>query len=252
MKGAPFFIVGCGRSGTTALGEVLGSHPQIKYLNEPRPLWRNDPRTDVWSGKAGAGARLDLYDVDEDTRALLRKRFFSKAGPNDRLLEKTPVNSFRIDYIRSLFPNARFLHLLRNGLHVARSIGQRFESGGGWFGAGDVKWKLLVDYAQRHDLEAKARAADDDGRLRGLLEWRLAVSHTRERLTDRDLEIRYEDLVMTPQDEVRRVLDWMGLPGSDVDASVLARPLRPSEAVDEEAHLIAGDLLRELGYAPTP
>jgi hypothetical protein len=32
----PVFIVGCGRSGTTILGEMLGRHPQLAYLNEPR------------------------------------------------------------------------------------------------------------------------------------------------------------------------------------------------------------------------
>ena len=57
----PVFIVGCGRSGTTALGEVLGRHPLLAYLNEPRDIWLYEPRTDIWSAKAGArGGRLRL------------------------------------------------------------------------------------------------------------------------------------------------------------------------------------------------
>ena len=35
---APVFIIGCGRSGTTILGETLSKHSKIKYLNERRDL----------------------------------------------------------------------------------------------------------------------------------------------------------------------------------------------------------------------
>ncbi len=31
----PLFVIGCGRSGTTFLGDVLGSHPKSAYMFEP-------------------------------------------------------------------------------------------------------------------------------------------------------------------------------------------------------------------------
>jgi hypothetical protein len=44
----PVFIIGCGRSGTTILGQVLSAHPEVYYLFEPYHLWAAiDPMTDV-------------------------------------------------------------------------------------------------------------------------------------------------------------------------------------------------------------
>ena len=246
MRGAPIFIVGCGRSGTTALGEVLSSHPDIKYLNEPRKFWKIDPRTDVWTDEVD-GARLDLYEVDDEMREELRKTIFKKPGKDQFLLEKTPVNSFRIDYIRALFPRARFLHLLRSGLDVARSIAQRVEAGGQWYGENDSKWLLLQEYAERHGVGELAEKANGKARLRGLVEWRLAVSHVRDRLNDDDLEVRYEALVENPQQEVDRILEWIGA-SRTIDASALGRRSTPITTIDQDAEAIAGDLLRELGY----
>ena len=48
----PVFIIGCGRSGTTILGETLSSHPKIKYLNERRTLWhRAYPEFNIWDNE---------------------------------------------------------------------------------------------------------------------------------------------------------------------------------------------------------
>ena len=51
----PVFIIGCGRSGTTILGETLSRHSKVTYLNERRDLWFSAyPETDIWTGKATA------------------------------------------------------------------------------------------------------------------------------------------------------------------------------------------------------
>ena len=36
---APVFLIGCGRSGTTILGERVDRHPPVTYLYEPRAPW---------------------------------------------------------------------------------------------------------------------------------------------------------------------------------------------------------------------
>jgi hypothetical protein len=139
------------------------------------------------------------------------------------------------------------LHLLRSGLDVARSIQQRVEAGGPWYGLNDSKWRLLQDYARRHGVGELTEKAGGNARLRGLVEWRLAVTHVRDRMRDGDLEVRYEDLIARPQQEVDRILGWIGAsPG--LDATSLARQSAPAKAIDPDAELIAGDLLRKLNY----
>ena len=252
---SPVFIIGCGRSGTTALGRTLGSHPAITYVNEPRGLWQKDPRTNVWNKQADSTGSIDLYadDAGPETSAVLRKAFGKRTQPGTLLLEKTPINSFRVDYIRAVFPGARFLHLLRNGLDVAASIVRRTETTGKtWYGTGDSKWRLLSNYAARHGSGHLTEWAGTDLRSRGLVEWRLAVSHARPRLDARDLEIRYEDLVGDPTTTLTAVLTWMGLSPDPVDPSSLEARSEPIRELDEDAAEVVGDLLRELGYAAAP
>ena len=146
---APVFIVGCGRSGTTAFGSGVGRHPDLTYLNEPRRIWAIDPRTDVWTADARDRGVLDLYEHDatDDVRERLHPAFGARLRPGTRMVEKTPINSFRIGYLRALFPDASFVHLVRNGLDVAASIERWCRSGKPWYGHGDVKWHRLSDYA---------------------------------------------------------------------------------------------------------
>jgi hypothetical protein len=245
-KPGPVFIVGCGRSGTTALGRLLGSHPNVTYLNEPRRIWALDPRTDVWTGEG----ELDLYDADWQTRKRLRRAFASLTERGTVMVEKTPINSFRIDYIRRVFPGARFLHLVRNGLDVARSMEEYRAGGRRWHGRG-VKWARLRAYAEKVGMGAQARAVEGDIRLQGLLEWTLAVGHVQPRLGPGDMEIRYEDLAADPPARHRRIVAWVGLPDAPLDATSF-RPRRPSlMEIDDDAEAVAGAALRRLGYLPS-
>ena len=36
---APSFVVSCGRSATTLLGELMAAHPEVRYLHEPCHFW---------------------------------------------------------------------------------------------------------------------------------------------------------------------------------------------------------------------
>eukprot|EP00913_Durusdinium_trenchii_P035603 g33317.t2 len=46
------YIVGCGRSGSTILAEILSHYSSVVFLNEPRQLWLPLVPLDVWSTKA--------------------------------------------------------------------------------------------------------------------------------------------------------------------------------------------------------
>ena len=152
MTIGPVFILGCGRSGTTILGNALSRHSKITYLNERRDLWfLAYPETDIWTNKSvKRNGKLLLTAADAETgkSKMLRQLFFEEAAKNKRqlLVEKLPINNFRVDFINEIFPEARFVHIYRNGFEVAKSI-EKLSKQGQWYGYNNYKWNLLVQYA---------------------------------------------------------------------------------------------------------
>lgn len=218
----PIFILGCGRSGTTILGRAMSHHPSITYLNEPRHLWvACYPETDIWSIRAGdrlGKLQLTHHDVREDASQKLRRLFGREARATGRpvLIEKLPINNFRLSFISAIFPDARFVHIVRNGIEVARSIEKMIPKG--WFGADDYKWEQLIHYAGERPETAHLPALCRNDFERGLLEWRLSTEAVNEFLDQQDgqcfCEVSYEELVTDPNEVINRVLEFIGLPRS--------------------------------------
>jgi LPS sulfotransferase NodH len=260
---SPVFIVGCGRSGTTILGDTLAAHGSVTYLNEYRQLWaRAYPATDVWSERAKArGGRLAL-DESVCTPARNRKlaaSFYCETTATGRpqLVEKLPINSFRLPFVDAVFPDALFVHLLRNGLEVARSI-ERMPDDALWYGHDDYKWKLLVEYAGAHEQYRDLPQFCDTTRRRGLLEWRMSVETAIDYLegipAERHFAVTYRELLDTPVDVIRRIEEFIGLaPSEAVHAFAEANLQRRSPVIEvtslsDDEERLAGDLMRRLGY----
>ncbi len=113
---APIFILGAPRSGTAILADILRSHPDLAYVREPRLLWRygNDTKSDL----------LEPVDARPKVIAHIRSCFAREVRAQDRrrLLEKLPSNSLRIPFMRRVFPDARVLHITRNGPDAIAAI----------------------------------------------------------------------------------------------------------------------------------
>jgi hypothetical protein len=259
----PVFLTGCGRSGTTILGTTLSQHPLVTYLNEPRDLWVSGyPQTDIWSPEARRrnGALIMTAAVCSRRRNRRLRRLFASAivRGRPRLIEKLPINNFRLGFIRAVFPDALFVHIVRNGLDVADSIARRCAEGG-WFGVNDYKWERLVEYAEsraeyRH-LPTLCRTDFE----RGLLEWRLSVETARGFYAslpkDRNLEVTYEALLRETRIVLERIESFVGLPPDELvhafgDANIRRSAEPARRAANGSAQAIAGDLLADLGYGP--
>lgn len=250
----PVFIIGCGRSGTTILGTALAQHPAVKYLHEPRNLWRAAyPISDIWTADAPAcGGKLALtaLDVSPLDKQRLRRAFSREMAGRSILVEKLPVNSFRLDFLQRIFPDARYLHIYRQGLEVAESIAR--EEVRGWFGIGNYKWQQIAALAesgkQTRGLARECRSAAE----RGLLEWRLsteAVLHFLARVERNDwLELSYEELTRDPAITLEAVLKFIG---ADPSAAVIdfarqtiaRRSARRSAAPSQRQQMIGGRIL---------
>jgi hypothetical protein len=262
----PVFIVGCGRSGTTALGEAFAEHPAVTYLNEYRNLWEDAyPVTDVWSPDAAArGGMLELTEADctpsGNRRLIANFHCETFASGRPRLVEKLPINNFRLSFVDAAIPEARFVHLLRNGLEVARSIAKRAEEGR-WYGHGGRKWDLLVDYARRKPAYMELTELCETPELRGLLEWRMSVDACLAYLdtlpSGRYMTIRYGELLDSPIEVMKRIQEFVELvPDAAVERFAEGRLKRRSSPIEatsltEAEERIAGDLMRRLGYLRT-
>lgn len=273
------FVLGCGRSGTTVTGDLLGAHPDVAYLMEPRLLWAIDPLTDARYPGAGRIA-LGAGDLTPAAADALRAAFEEavRATGRTRLVEKTPINAFRIGYLDALWPTASFVHVIRDGRAVAASIARaatpppaptglrgvahrmrhRQAPEWAWYGVEDNKWHLLRALALAQGIEGVG-ACEEDLLARGILEWRLAVTAARRSLAaldpGRSTELRYEDLLARPRDTVARVLDAVALDRAEPVLALADRqvrdPGRPAPPLTAAARAIGGALLDELGYGTT-
>jgi hypothetical protein len=237
---------------------MLGEHPALGYLNEPRQIWRHQAVTDIWSEHAERrGGRLHLTAADVVPRHISRivRDFAAEVHllGAARLVEKLPANSFRVEFLDAVFPDALFLHLVRNGTDVAAFIERRAASGN-WFGHGDYKWRQIEAYAVATG-EGDLLQYCTDNFLRGLLEWRLAVLAARSSLQklppSRWVEVRYEDFVAEPFEICRQLETFIAIPPNELmrgfAAHKVIRPSIPSNPLGrkEELDLIGGLLLRE-------
>jgi Sulfotransferase family len=223
----PIFIVGCGRSGTTILGRSLGQHEAVGYLNEPRLLWQAAfPRTDISSRFARRVDGSLVLDQDDWTPAnarLLRFLFARELQRNGktRLCEKTPGNEFRLALMTRVFPDARYLWIVREGDHVARSI-KKLADGArghfGWYGFKDYKWRQLEKVCRASAGHRELPSLCCNNFDRGLLEWRMSIhvaaDFFRRHPESPMLRIRYEDLTGDPIGTLRSVSAFAELPYS--------------------------------------
>ncbi|WP_075186292.1 sulfotransferase family protein [Teredinibacter haidensis] len=197
------FVVGAGRSGTTWLQLMLGSHAAIATGQESQ-LFNNyfSHLVQRWQGELAYPQTSDLRFhgisayIDENCFYRLLTRFAvgvfdsvlsAKPGAT-YFLEKSPNNSLHIPTILRCFPQAKIIHLLRDGRDVTTSILAAKKSWG-------RNWS--------HNTVEDAA-----------LEWSTAVSECAKarHLTSNYLEVRYEDLLATGPETLKTLFQFLDIP----------------------------------------
>lgn len=267
---APLFILGVSRSGTTLLRVILDRSPGIAIPDESFfiPLLARRHRREVDGARFVDDLRrlptLRAWGLTpEQVAARLRpgmraaeaisaifEAYAAREG-KPRWGDKTPMYMRHLPLLDRLFPDAQYLHLIRDGRDAALSFLRMPE------GSFTRTWAHPDTSAEFACLwRSEVSAARKLGRKAG---------------PSRYLEVRYEDLVAAPEDVVTRICEYASIPyepamldyAGAVDVSGkphqqrLLQPVRPGardwrmqmspdDARDFES--IAGELLEELGF----
>ncbi|WJW74440.1 sulfotransferase [Thiohalobacter sp. IOR34] len=206
----PALLVGEGRSGTTLLSAILNRHPRLCVTPETHffrlffrypggeaafardwpaslewmvermdatPDWQ--PSASAWLASLPSGGRRRFpgaaalfLSLGEDIARRQGKRLW---------IEKTPPHVCYLPQIRRLFPQAPIIHLVRDGRDVADSLAS-------------MPWSRV-------------------SRTGHLLRWAQRVGSARHQLRDdpHAIALRYEDLVQAPEQEIRRLCDFLDI-----------------------------------------
>lgn len=243
----PIFLIGSPRSGTTLAVDLFGTHPDVANWSEAGRVWDpsryDDPDAEhVWRAEDATPARVArLHRWFEWYRQRKRK---------PRFVNKHPRNSLRIPFLLRAFPDARFIHVIRDGRAVVSSIleeirrserRQRLPMGGFARPAG---WRQMLR---------------DDLVLQSTLQWQAIVRTARSdglSLGTAFTEVRYEALCAAPRETYRALFRFAGLAADEAALAGVPerleasdgwrRRLSPAERATIERAGAA--LLEELGY----
>jgi hypothetical protein len=195
------FVVGVGRSGTTLLRLMLDAHPLLAIGPEtqfvPELPGADDPIEAIVGARTWGDFGLDPDEfartaAGQDLAGVLRTFYslYAESQGKSRWGEKTPGYVREMDSIAAVLPEARFIHLIRDGRDVALSRRAR------GMGA-DKPMAKTANLWRRRIEDARNQARALDGRY---------------------MELRYEDLVADAEPELRAICAFIEL---DFDPAML-------------------------------
>lgn len=212
----PFFILGCVRSGTTMLRDLLRRHPRLECPEETHFFrWAEPYGSPNYIAKykqklLQKHRELDGINEFDFFVALklckTRKELMDFYGgrylelmnnPSGRWFDKTPQNVYGLLLLSGYYPDAKFIHIYRNPLNVVTSL---------------LEGKVMPKH----------------GLIGGISYWNesmIMFEQFKKLCPDRILEVRYESLTENPVKYIAEMLDFLGEDASLMeDISHLTHP----------------------------
>ena len=190
----PIFVIGLPRSGTTMTEQIIAAHSQAEGVGELGRMGRlstnfanrNGGMQQVLNKMTEVGPEL-WKDVPQQYLNLVN----TLAPDARRTVDKMPHNFLHLGFIHLCFPNARIVHCKRNPLDNFISAFQNQMKASHSYSYDQVAYgKYYVDY------------------LRLMDHWKAAMPGMIH-------ESQYEELTANPEVEVRKILNFLGLPWED-------------------------------------
>lgn len=274
-------LIGAARSGTKIVRDVLADIAGVGRVPYDIPF--------VWlhGHHAAPDDRLDPASLSPRSRRFIT-RYVDRYASGEPLVvvEKTVGNALRVPYVHRVFPDAKFVHLVRDGMDAVESTRRQ------WVTPPDRQYlarklrhfppSMLPTYGVRFAARQVSRWTSDEQRVRSwgvrypgidadlrrydLLtvtarQWRWCVESAVadfEALAIKPVDVRYEDLVADPLATLSSVADQLEMRVSPKTVRTAATRIRPDRlgtggrGLDEaEQGMVLreiGDSRRRLGY----
>jgi tetratricopeptide (TPR) repeat protein len=192
---APIFIVGLPRSGSTLIEQILGSHPDVEGTHELPDLGRvarsTASRRQDRKKYPAVIPSLTTEDLERLGADYIERTRRHRLGGAPRFTDKMPNNFAHIGLLSLILPNAKIINARRHPLDSC-------------FGS----YKQLFARGQpfTYDLFEIGEFYFEYDRL---------MQHWHEVLPGRVLDVQYEHVVDDLDSQVRRMLEFCGLPWDD-------------------------------------
>lgn len=191
------FIGGVPRSGTTLMRAMLDAHPDVRCGQETRVIPRILQLRSHWLKSEKESLRLQEAGITKEVMNSAIAQFcleiIAKHGePAPRLCNKDPLTLKMGTYVIELFPNAKFLFMVRDGRATVHSIISRKVTITGFD---------LTNYRQcmtkwNHAIEVMHNQCKEIGKERCMM-------------------VYYEQLVLHPEEWMRKILNFLDVPWND-------------------------------------
>ncbi|NP_001017031.1 protein-tyrosine sulfotransferase 2 precursor [Xenopus tropicalis] len=191
------FIGGVPRSGTTLMRAMLDAHPDVRCGEETRIIPRILAMRQAWSKSGSEKMRLDEAGVtdhvmDSAVQAFILEIIAKHGEPAKLLCNKDPFTLKSSVYLSKLFPNSKFLLMIRDGRASVHSMITRKITIAGFdlnsYRDCLTKWNKAIEIMYAQCLEIGERKC---------------------------LPVYYEQLVLHPKQTMRSIIEFLGISWND-------------------------------------
>ena len=187
----PVLIVGMPRTGTTLVEQVLATHPKVMgagELEELQMLARALPEIIGTDTPYPQCVEQLTGEVATHLSHWYTERMLTKAGDATRVTDKMPLNFLHLGLANLLLPNTRVIHCRRAPMDTALSC-------------------YFMHFKDTH-----AFSTDLEWLGKFYVQYERLMAHWASVLELPILDVQYEEMVHYPDETMRRIVDFVGLP----------------------------------------